>query len=448
MRGPKPRWLAWLAALLAITLLAASCGGDSGDEGAADESDGAATDEAAESEPATIRFSWWGSDERAAMTEDAIAAFEEANPDIDVEGEYIDWSGYWDRLATSTAADDMPDVVMQEERFLREYASRGALLDLNEVSGVLDTSGLDPSVLDTGNIEGGLFALASGVNTFGVIANPALFEAAGVEMPDDTTWTWDDYVETAVAVNEGSGGEIVGATDYGGNEATFKIFARQQGQDLYDADGEIGFDLETMVSWWDYSLDLLERGGIPSADVIVEEQQTSGPEESMLGRGEAAMAWFWSNQLGAASEASGEELVMLRPPGETQFDRGGMYLKPAMAYAVSSQTEHPEAAATFVDFMLNDPAAIDIIGTDRGLPANLEQRERIVADLEEANAAEAEHIAEISEDISDSANTPPVGAGVTVDIITRINEEVLYNRLTPAEAVEQFISEVEAETGG
>jgi multiple sugar transport system substrate-binding protein len=436
--GAGRRWLAWLAALLAMTLIAASCSsGDSGEGG-----------EAAEEGPVTIRFSWWGSDERAELTEQAIAAFEEAHPDIDVEGEFIDWEGYWDRLATATAAQDMPDVLMQEERFLREYASRGALLDLSEYTdGTIDTSKLDPLVMETGQVEDGLYALASGVNVYGILANPQLFADLGVQMPDDATWTWQDYVETATALSQASGGEVFGAQDYGSNEAGFKIYARQQGQDLYNADGGIGFEPATLASWWELSLELRDRGGTPPADLTIEEQQTSGPEESLLGTGQAAMAWFWSNQLGAASEALGQDLVMLRPPGETQFDRGGMFLKPAMAYAVSSQTEHPEAAATFVNFMLNDPAAIDVIGSDRGLPANLEERERITSGLEAAQAAEAEFIADITDELEDSANTPPVGAGVTVDILQRLNEEVLTNRLTPAEAAEQFISEVEAETG-
>jgi multiple sugar transport system substrate-binding protein len=435
-RWPGRRLLVWVSAALAVMLLAASCGSGDGDGQGGEEG------------PVSIRFFWWGSDERAKLTEQAIAAFEKKFPDVDVKGEYIEWGEYWDRLATATSAGDMPDVLMQEERFLREYASRGALMDLSEQEDIIDTSNLDPLVLDTGRVEDGLYALASGVNAFGVLANPKMFQDLGVQIPDDSKWTWEDYIKTAVALTKASGGKIYGTTDYGVDEAGLKIFARQHGESFYTDDGEVDLSPQTVAQWWEYSVQLRDQGGTPPADVTVEAQQTSGPEASLLGTKKAAMSWFWSNQLGAAAEAVGNELVMLRPPGETQFQERGHFLKPAMAYAISSQTEQPEAAARFVNFMLNDPAAIDVIGSDRGLPANLEQRERIMADLEADKVAEAEFITEVADEIENPLPTPPTGAGATVDLLTRINEEVLFDRLTPAQAAEQFISELKAETGG
>jgi multiple sugar transport system substrate-binding protein len=42
---------------------------------------------------------------------------------------------------------------------------------------------------------------------------------------------------------------------------------------------------------------------------------------------------------------------------------------------------------------------------------------------------------------------PPIGAGQVVDITKRVTEDLTFGNLTPAEAAEQFISEVEAATG-
>ncbi|WP_199700985.1 ABC transporter substrate-binding protein [Jiangella rhizosphaerae] len=439
MSGGQRRAWGAMAGVLALALVAGGCGG--GDDG------GDGGDAAGSDEQVTLRFAWWGSDERRELTEAAIAAFEEQHPDIDVQGEYIEWSGYWDRLATQVAAGDAPDVITQEERFLREYAGRGALLDLSEYEDTIDMSQLDPLVTGSGEVDGGLYGLPTGVNAYAVYANPQLFAQAGVELPDDTTWTWDDYIRIANEITAATGGEVFGAMDYGGNEAGFKILARQHGQEMYDANGELAFEPETLAQWWEYSLQLRDGGGAPQATMSAEQQDTGSPEQTLLGTNRAAMAWYWSNTLAALSNASGNELVLLRPPGEHERERTGNYYKPAMHYSVSARTEHPEEAAMLVDFLLNDPAAIDAIRSDRGLPANLEQRERILQDLDEYQVAEAEYLAEIQEDVVDAPPAPPIGAGQVVDIIKRLNIEVLFDRLSPDEAAEQFISEVEAATG-
>ncbi|NEE02906.1 ABC transporter substrate-binding protein [Phytoactinopolyspora halotolerans] len=433
------------AAGLAAVMLAAACGGDDDSNGDSSSDDGAA---AGSDEQVELRFTWWGNEGRAELTQNAIDAFEEQYPHITIAGDYVEWGDYWDRLATQTAAGDAADIMAQEERFLREYASRGALLDLSEYIGdTIDTSELDQLVLGSGEVDGGMYGIPTGVNSFAVMADPQAFQDAGVEMPDDQTWTWDDYVATATAVSEGTDGEVYGAQDYGGNEAGLNIFSRQRGESLYTPDGELGFSAETAAQWWGYSLQMQESGGQPNASLSAEVQELGSPEQTLLGTNKAAMYWAWTNALEALSTASGRDIELLRPPGETENERGGMYLKPAMHYAVSSQTEHPEEAAMFLDFLLNDPAAVDAIGSDRGLPVNVEQRERIAADLNEFQQAEAAYLEDIADEVVDSPPAPPVGAGESVDIIKRLNVEVLFERKNPQEAAEQLISEMEAATG-
>lgn len=419
--------------LIASSLLVAACGDDGSETGGGG--------------GVTLRFAWWGNEDRNAMTEEAIAVFEEQHPEIDVEAEYIEWTGYWDRLATTTAAGDPPDVMAQEERFVREYASRGALLDLSEHEDTIDMSELDPLVIGSGEVDGGLFAIPTGVNAYTILADPQIFAEAGVEMPDDSTWTWDDYVDISTAISEATAEDVYGAQDYGSNEAGFKIFARQRGEGLYDEAGELGFSPDSLAAWWEHSLRLRDGGGAPSASLSSEVQELSAPEQTLLGTNRAAMMWGWTNALEALSGAAGREIVLLRPPGESEHERTGIYLKPAQHYSVSADTEHPEEAAMLVDFLLNDPAAIDIIGSDRGLPINLEQRERISAELNEFQQAEAEFLADIADEVVDSPPAPPVGAGEVVDIIKRINVDVLFDRMTPDDAAQQFVSDVEAATG-
>ena len=88
---------------------------------------------AEETGPVTIRFTWWGGDARQKATQKVIDAFHAENPNITVVGEYGDWNGYWDKLATQVAANDAPDIIQMDEKYVREYGDRGALLDLKKL---------------------------------------------------------------------------------------------------------------------------------------------------------------------------------------------------------------------------------------------------------------------------------------------------------------------------
>jgi multiple sugar transport system substrate-binding protein len=436
-----PRTRAALVALTAAGALAlTACSGDSG---AMPEGGGAG--EGGDGDPVEIRFAWWGSDTRHETTQKIIDLFEEKNPGITVVPDFTDWGGYWDKLATSVAGGDTPDVITQEERYLSDYATRGVIADLSELS--VDTSEIPDEVLATGEIDGKLYGIATGVNAYAVVANPAIFEQAGVEMPDDETWTWEDYVEIAGQISEGAGDGVWGTQDYGFNEAGLAILARQKGETLYTPDGGLGVSPETVAEFFQRSLDLMANNGQPDASRSVE-IQNAGPEGSLLGTGTGAMGVWWSNQLGALSSAAGSELELLRLPGESQYERTGMYFKPAMYYSISATTEHPEESAKFVDFLLNDPEVAALQLTDRGLPSNLSVRESISGDLEDADKKVAEFMADLEDEIVDNPPVPPNGSAEMQDIIGRINTEVLFGNITPQQAAEQFISEVGAAIGG
>ncbi|WP_053004869.1 ABC transporter substrate-binding protein [Kocuria sp. SM24M-10] len=285
--------LAKAVTALAVSALALTgCGG--GDSAAADGD-------------VELRFAWWGSDTRHQQTQKIIDAFEEENPGITVTGEYGDWSGYWDKLATQTASSDAPDVIQMEEKYIREYADNGALLDLSDV----DVSEIDEGVVESGRTEEGLFGVATGVNIMALVANPALFEEAGVELPDDSTWTWQDYSDVAAQITENS--DAYGAS--GPNEpAGFQIWLRQQGKEMTTPEGELGFEVADAAEYLELQKQLIEDGALPPASVLTEDQ-SPGPDQSLTGTNGAAMGMWWTNQLSALNAASGNDLLPLRWPG-------------------------------------------------------------------------------------------------------------------------------------
>ncbi|OSM43794.1 ABC transporter substrate-binding protein [Nesterenkonia sp. PF2B19] len=420
-----------LSKLVAVTSLSAlaltACGGDADGGG-----------EAGGDEDVQLRFTWWGSDSRHQTTQEIIDAFEEEHPHISISAEYGDWSGYWDQLATQSAGNDMPDVIQMDDKYLREYADRGALLDLSDV----DVSEFDQDAVDNGRTEEGLFGITTGINSLALIANPELFDEAGVELPDDTTWTWDDFAEISAELSENLD------DGYGTNDPNepggFQVWLRQQDKHMTTDEGELGFDADDAADYFQYYLDMVGEG-IPSA-AVMSENQSSGPDQSLLGTGQVAMAPWWTNQINGLSEASGVDLELLRFPSSTgSAEDNGMWYKSSMLMSAAATTDHPEEAQLFIDFFVNSEEAGMLNLVDRGLPGNNSVREAILPELEGPDLVSAEFIADIEDELAGPEPVPSLGFSGLQDIIYRYEMEVFFERQSPQDAAENMISEMEAE---
>jgi multiple sugar transport system substrate-binding protein len=395
-------------------------------------------------EEVTLRFAWWGGDSRHAYTQELIDIYEADNPNISIEPQFVDFEDYWNRLATETAAGDTPDVMQQDLRYLADYGNRGVLADLNEYLGNgIDNAALDEEIMTTGQVDGVQYGIPTGVNAFGIVADPTLFEELGVELPDDTTWTWEDFTALGAQITEASGGEVYGIQDGGFNETSLEIYLRQNGEALYTEDGSaLGFTPETMAAWWQHSIEQRDQGATPPASVTVE-VQNAGIDQSLLATNTGAMGFWWSNQLGALAEGAGHDLQILRFPGGSE----GMYLKSAMLWSMAADTDHPEEAAAFIDFLLNDERAATAMLVDRGVPTNTEMREVIAPELDANNQQAIEFVELIGAEAAPPPGVPPQGAGEVQEIIQRLNEQVLFDQMTIDEAVEAFMEEASTAIG-
>lgn len=424
---------AFAAAAVATGLLAAAaCGGDSGGPSS---SDGGKV---------TLRFTWWGSDTRTKLTQQVIDQYQKDHPNVTIKGEFGEWSGYWDKLATTVAANDAPDIIQMDEKYLREYADRGALLDLKKAEG-LDTAKFEPDTLGAGEFDGGLYGLNAGINSFAVVVNPAAFKTAGVAIPDDKTWTWDDFARIAAEITTKTGGKITGAGTLGTNEAGLNLWARQNGESLWTKDGKVGVSPEKTTDFFKYILKLRDQKAIPSAEAISQDMNAS-LDQSAFATGKLAMSFIWSNQLVAFSKATGQELKLLRiPSADGQAAENGSYYKGSMFWSISARSKHQKEAAEFVNYLANNTAAGNVLLAERGVPPNTEVRAAVTPKLQPADAATAKFIQDIKADLGEPSPAPPVGGGQVEKIIQRYTTEVLFGRQAPDAAAKAFLDEVNGE---
>jgi multiple sugar transport system substrate-binding protein len=425
-----PRALTALA--LATTLLAASaCGGSSGGPGGSSDAGG----------KVTLRFTWWGSDTRTKLTQQVIDAYQKDHPNVTIKGEFGDWSGYWDKLATTVAANDAPDIIQMDEKYLREYADRGALLDLKKAPG-LDTGKFEADTLGAGEFDGGLYGLNAGINSYALVVNPAAFKTAGVAVPDDKTWTWDDFARISAEITAKTGGKITGTGPIGTTEAGLNVWARQHGESLWTKDGKLGVSPETTTDFFKYVLKLRDQKAIPSAEAVSQDINAS-LDQSAFATGKLAMSFIWSNQLVAYSKATGQQLKLLRlPSADGKAADNGSYYKGSMFWSISSRSKHQKEAAEFVNYLANSTAAGNVLLAERGVPPNTEVRAEVTPKLQPADAATAKFIQDIKADLGDPSPAPPVGGGQVEKIIQRYTTDVLFGRQAPDAAAKTFLDEV------
>ncbi|MBT1176646.1 ABC transporter substrate-binding protein [Bifidobacterium callimiconis] len=411
----------------------AACGGDS-----------ASSDD--ESGPVTIRFAWWGSDTRAKAQEKVIDAFEKANPNIKVETETSNYDDYITKLSTSAAADDLPDVMTMIDPFMADYMDNGSLLDLNEVSDNLDLSKFSKDTFSGATGENGeKYGVSMGVSSHGLVINTKVFEKYGVEVPNDDTWSWDDFENAAKQISEKSGGEAVGySIDM--TEQLGRLWLRQNGED-YGIKGkeQVGFKPETLAKFYEFEKKLIDEGATNSADQA-QEMFAAGnaPEQQPISQDKAGISLISMNQLGQFEQAAGHELKPVMWPGETQAKERGGWTKQGTFVSINANTEHKAAAAKLVNFLVNNEEAAKIMGLDRGVPANPDMAKAIESQLSDSDKRFSDWVTKLQKvNTQEYTNMNAGAATVITEAYGRAHESVMFGKATPLDAAKSFKSELQ-----
>ncbi len=395
----------------------------------------------------TLRFAWWGSQSRHDMTMEVIELFEAKYPNIDIQPEFTGWGGYWDRINTQMAGGNIPDVLQHVRKNMSGYIKNNNLLDLTPYveDGSLDTSNIADSLLAMGQINGKQFGMATGVNSPAVYYDKDLFDKAGVAYPaPDRTWKEEMALIEELSEKLGIYGAagLTAQTDMGG----FTVYLRQFGGTLYNEDGSaLGYDDDQIyVDFMNMTLDMMETGAVWDAP-IRSENDGNGPEADPLVTQEAAMApQYWSNQLGALVNASGKMLGMTTMPAAEGQVAEGRFMKPAMLWTVAAETEHPEEAITFINFLIHDVEAGMIIGTDRGVPTESKVKAALAANATEIDQAVFDYIDLASDYTGAALSLQPPAHQEVVAAFEETYWKVIYKQVTPEEAAKEFRTKTEA----
>ena len=425
-----------LTIIVCLVLLAAGCApGTVGDDGGGG---GGGSDG-----QVALRMSTWGNDSRLKLTEEAVAAFEQANPGIAVQVENSDWTAYWDKLATQTAADAPPDVIQMDESYIAAYGGRDALLDLSTQSSVLDLSAMDAKVLDTGKVGGTLVGAPVGVALFSVGVNPDLLKQAGLKMPDDKTWTWDDLATMASTVTEKLGSEgVVGMDFFGTSAAEIGVWARQRNQEVFPTEGNAAVTAETLVSYFEFAKQMVDSKATPAAGSQVEDTGRA-LDATRFATNKAAFHLQFHTQIAAFVAASGSDLQLLRLPAQVSGESPRMVNKASMYWSLPDGGEHSAEAAKLVSFLLTDPAAVKVLKVERGVPAIPAVQAEVEPLLDATGKMSLTFARDLQAEVVPPPQVTPQNASGYSAEVTRIGTDVLFDRKSPADAAEELLAVIE-----
>lgn len=394
---------------------------------------------------AHLRFAWWGNEVRDKLTNEVVDIYVQQNPGVTIAATPSEFGAYWDRLATQTAGGDMPDVIQMADGFMSEYGSRGSLLDLEPY---VDTSKFAPGTVDVGRVNGTLVGINLGINTPTVMCNTGVLEDAGIALPDDKTWTWDDYREIAAEISAATSDGTYGSASPG-TEGPLRAWVRQNGDELFLESGELGTTEDVLRGYFELLAAFQDSGAIPPASLIVEES-TKPIEQSALVVGTTAFQIVWTNQFNVVSNSSEAEIVMLRMPSITgnEADLQAWY-HPSQLWSASSTTPEPEAAGAFIDWLVNSEEVGGILLDERGRPCNTEVLTAIEGSLSPEGQAISEFLSDLEPGLGEPQPVPPPGAGeVLGDIMSRAQDDLYFGDIDAAGAAERFYSESVTALGG
>ncbi|GAB3760089.1 ABC transporter substrate-binding protein [Microlunatus parietis] len=383
-----------------------------------------------------INFVWWGDAARAASTQALLDLYTKENPGTTLRTEYQDSGPYADKLATRFAAGDVPDLFAQRRDSLREYADRGALLDLREHLDLLALDGVPETIQQIGVVGESMYGIPAGLNAVGFVINTTLAEKFGVSIPDGDTWSWDDYFAMAAAITKASGKKVYGGDLDFGTLQNVVVFVRQTGEELYNPDDTLGVSTKTMTDWFSLSVDQRRTGALPPAGFV--EALGGGAEQSYLAKGTIASQVIPTNNLKAYNKAAGGKLQLNRMPGEVQGKRRGMSIDTAMYWSVGSKSKNIDGGLKLLDFITNSIEGNKAVGPTRGVPASTVVAEAIADSLDPDDKTSVDYITGLSKEQLPESRPDPIGGSEIADLIANLATEVMFERVAPAEAAKQF----------
>lgn len=397
---------------------------------------------ASDDEPITLRFAWWGGDERNAATLEVIEQFEALHPNVTIEAEYGGNDGYHDKLATQLASGTAADIVQVDPETFPQYVSTG-----DYFVNYMDYSNMDLSTFDenyisleiNGRYDGKQLGLPTGISGAGILVNQDLADEIGIDFTQ--AYTWDDLLEMGRKVREYDDSMylLCANKEYIVNLIVFNYGKQLCGSTLFDKEtGELNITEEQMAELMQYVKKLYDEGVVAPASyqAAYGGDNLQSDANWIAGKYVSALTYISTiDVMVAANDSvnySMSQLPMLSGCTET-----GWASNTPQVMAVTKTCEHPEMAVEFMNYFFNNDTALATLGATRSVPPT-ENARKICSEngkLSEVTMEGANIAAAAGGTPNDKISSSEEAKTILFDAV----ETVGYGATTPEEAASEII---------
>lgn len=319
----------------------------------------------------SLRFSWWGGDDRHKATLDAIDLWNQKHPDITITPEYGGWDGWTEKVSAQIKSGTEPDIMQINYDWLISMSEDGSrFYDLDSLDKFLDTSGYDDEILSFGRVNGRLSALTVSVSGRSLFYNSQVFGSLGAEYPK----TWTELTALGKSFGEEGLYPIDLDIQSGGTAWYLAVVYIQQktGKEFITDDGRLGFTVDDISDALDFYKSLEENHVIRTVRTRTDEDGNAALyQSSEFIDGRVAGVLEWGSAVGKYESVLPDGVLEAGPLlSDDSGNTRGWMIKPTLLYAVSGNTKYPDEAAAFIDFLVNDEECAQLLGTSRGIPAS------------------------------------------------------------------------------
>lgn len=397
--------------------------------------------------PVTLRFSWWGGDERTAATLEVINQFQEKYPYITVEAEYGSSDGYHDKLSTQLASGTAPDIIQIDPETLPAYVAANQDYFLNYDEYDFDFSKFEEGFLRqriNGYYDGKQFGIPTGIAGPALVVNQEMAEAMEIDL--NVPYSWDDLIEYGKAVREkdDSAYFMTANVAYLTN-LVFLTYAKQLcGDSLFNVETrELNITQEQMQQVFEYIKALYDNEVVPPASNMApyENDNLQSDPAWIEGKYVASFAYVSTmNVLTAANEKV--EYFAGNLPMLADAKNGGWAANCPQVMCVSATSQNPEEAMMFMDYFFNDPTAMETLGTTRSVPPTSEAR--TICEEKGIMTPMLAQAGEIAGSYGGTVNDQLISTAEAKQIIFDAVEQVAFGAVTPEQAAEETVAFLQA----
>lgn len=396
-------------------------------------------------EEITLRFSWWGGDERLEATLAVIEQFEELYPNITIEAEYGSSDGYSDKLATQLAGGTAPDIIQIDPGLMPTLVSdeTNYFVDYNDYN--FDFSGFDESYYKlriNGCYDGKQVGIPTGISGSAMLVNQDLADAIGIDF--STQYTWDDVFTWAKKVREYDDSMylICSNKDYVSNLMASAYAKQLTGKTYMDEETkEVALTQEQLEEVYSFIQRLYDEEVIAPASYTAAysgDNMQSDPNW-IAGKYVSCFTYTSTMETIAAGNPDVNYTAGLFPLMEGS-DVDAWNANCPQVISVNSKSKNIEAAVMFVDYFFNNETAMDTLACTRSVPPTAKAREICTENgsLNELIAAAADVAAGYQGMVDDKYFTSEARQ-IIIDEV----EAIGFGIATPAEAAKATISLLE-----